>query len=143
MISSIAIGVLRTQIQKKKFDICAELISFSNELLIDLEYAVTPLPNLLQKCIKNHKLLFFISTDNLLKKESADSILNDEENEAISTFIYSLGKSDINSQIKLINGFIEYISFIQKKYLNDYEKYKKINLSFSLFFGLMICLVFA
>lgn len=93
--------------------------------------------------LNDYKNLEFIKTDFIEEKSTIKSILNSLENAEISNFIYSLGKSDLSTQIKQIELYMAKFKMYQEKYLSSYQKYQKIYLSLGLFSGLTFCLIIA
>ena len=62
---------------------------------------------------------------------SLDSPLNDEDSKRLSSFLYSLGKSDIKGQIKLIENFRNMMAEKEEYYKHEYAKKSKLNMTFS------------
>lgn len=145
IISSTAAGLALCEKLKTKILICRELSSLCDSLLLDLEYRVTPARELLEKLLSSGKAthLSFISSDCLSAKRDILSPLSRSENEEISLFFYSLGKSDISSQKKLILSFREYINKAETAYSEKYKKDSKLYVSFGLFFGIVFSLIWS
>lgn len=114
-------------------------------LLFDLEYRITPAKELLENalCSENTGHLGFISSECLNEKKRIISPLSKSENSEISSFLYSLGKSDVNSQKILISSFKEYINYSLKTYSEKYKKDSKLYVSFGLFFGIVFSLIWS
>jgi stage III sporulation protein AB len=106
---------------------------------MDLEYSVTPAMQLLEKSVS--KDLDFITCDSLLKLSPANTILSDEENERIGEFLYSLGKTDVKTQMKSIASFKEYINKSKMKYSETYKSKSKIYITFGLCIGIFVSLI--
>lgn len=143
MISSTGAGIAITSIQRKKYDISCDIIRLCDELILDLEYRVTPINILLKRCLENKQNLAFISSNVLTENTTIKSVLNSSENAIISSFLCQLGKSDVATQIKLIRGFKEEFNQVKSKYFEQYNRYKKVNLSFGIFVGITICILIA
>lgn len=126
---------------KNKCDICGELIRLCDDLTVDLNYKITPINDLLTSLLIDNKKLSFIDLDCVKENRILNSPLKREENKEISSFIYSLGKSDVKSQIKIINGFKLYLSKCEERYLEDYNKHKKLYTSLGVFIGLTISII--
>ena len=143
IVSSTSLGLLLSENSKKKVTVCSELVSFCDLLLLDLDYRITPAKELLENTLKNENLshLNFISGSNLIEKKNIVSCLSKSENEDIAAFLYSLGKSDVNSQKKLINAFKERIKNSMNIYSQKYKKDSKLYLSFGFFFGIVFSLI--
>lgn len=112
-------------------------------LCLDLGYTVTPITQLLNKILLDERLknLSFISSENIKSSKQVNSCLSGNENTEISQFLYSLGKSDIKSQISLIQGFKEYINSAEAEYNALYNKNSKLYISFGFFGGVVISLI--
>ena len=128
-----------------KILICSELTALCDSLLLDLEYRRTPAKELLETALNSEKArhLSFIPSDCLSVKTGIASPLSDRENEEISGFLYSLGKTDVYSQIRLISSFRDYISSSQRAYTEKYGKDSKLYVSFGLFFGIVFSLIWS
>lgn len=97
---------------------------------------------LLTELIKSFsfKYLDFLTMETIANQSVISSPLTDEENREISAFLYSLGKSNAQSQILLIDGFREYVKFMITKYSDAYTKNSKLFITFGFFSGALISL---
>ena len=77
----------------------------------------------------------------LKQRMKINSPLSAEDNELVSDFIYSLGKSDSNSQLKLIETFRKSIEQSKRKYEVDYSENSRLYLAFGLFGGVVFSLI--
>lgn len=145
IISATSVGVILCEKSKKKVVICKELMSFCDILLLDLDYKITPAKDLVDKALSSGKMphIDFISVKNLSDKKQVDSILSKSENFEISQFMFSLGKTDVNTQKKLISGFKEYINNSLNYYSERHKKDSKLYVSFGLFFGIVFSLIWS
>lgn len=143
IISSTSLGLILSDRLKQKVTVCRELSSLCDMLYIDLGYTVTPITQLISKLLLDERLsnLSFISSENIKSKKPIESCLSSSDNAEISRFLYSLGKSDINSQIKLIRGFKEYINSVEAEYHASFIKNSKLYISFGFFGGVVISLI--
>ena len=141
IVSSTGLGYHYSIQNKRKYLIFNDLCTFCDTLALDIEYSATPVKILVENSLNNLKNISFISLDNLIENMAVNSFLTHAENDKISSFFYSLGKSDVSSQIKLIMGFKEYSNICKNKYLDQYQKYNKLYLSFGFFSGVIISLV--
>ena len=114
-------------------------------LLLDLSYRITPATELLSNALKSDGIghLDFISTEFIKEKAHINSVLSKQENEEISRFLYSLGKTDVASQKKLILSFREYINNALKAYSEKHKRDSKLYVSFGLFFGIVFSLIWS
>jgi stage III sporulation protein AB len=143
IISTTSLGYHFSNDLKQKILVCRQLSVMCDLLLIDLGYTVTPIYQLLDKVLNDERLnkLNFISFDNVKKYKNVESCLAYSDNQELSNFLYSLGKSDVKSQINLITGFKEYINIREADYNTQYSKNSKLYLSFGFFGGVVISLV--
>lgn len=145
VICSTSMGLIVCNNKKKQVDICQQLITLCDFILIDYESKLTPIIELVDELLSYEclKKLNFIGKDNLIFNKPIESCLSSEENEKISSLLYSLGKTDVNAQIKIIKNFKEYIKRSENNYLENYNKYKKLYLSIGFLSGVCICIIFA
>ena len=145
ILTSTATGLYFSLNIKNKMDICRDLIKLCDTLLLDLDYKITPAPQLLKNALENSCItsLGFISENSLTKKTQVNSALSKSENEELSNFLFLLGKTDVNSQKKLISGFKEYAKNSLEKYTQKYKKDSKIYVSFGFFFACVLSLIWS
>lgn len=143
VLCSTMVGVLFVEKSKQKINICNQLIHFCDLLLIDYGYALTPTVLLVENLLNDDALsdLDFITHNHIKSRMSVKSCLSEEENEKISEFLYSLGKTDIKGQIKLVESFKSYIQLCRDNYSEYHKKNYKIFLSFGFFGGLAVSLI--
>lgn len=141
ILSSTSLGLLLSNNLKTKICICSELSKLCDELSVDLNYNVTPVIRLFDEKISNKSHLKFISTENIKSNALLNSNLSRDENRELSSFLYSLGKSDVTTQLMLINGFKQYIELSKNQYKKQYEKYSKLYLCYGAFFGIALTVV--
>ena len=124
---------------KKKINLCRALIDVANYILPEIKLRQTlPCEILASERLKS---LDFVGQDMLLDEQKANTPLNDEENETIGRFFYSLGKYDVHNQIKQIEEFKEYMASAMRKYEEEYKSKSKIFISVGFSFGTVIALV--
>lgn len=114
-----------------------------NELIIELEYRSSPILDIIENKAQKYKNLSFITNDNITNQVETCTSLKTDENTKINEFLQSLGKSDLNSQIKQIKAFEKEFDNKKNYYFEQFNKYRKINLSFGFFIGITFCLVIA
>lgn len=122
--------------QRDKIKVCDDLLSFCDEMLLELSYSLKPITSILES--SNSK---YILQSNILSNEIIETPLSDRENEKISEFLYSLGKSDVNSQVKIINTFKDYLESLRVMYIEKYKSKSKIYISLGVYSGIIISLV--
>ena len=145
IISSSAAGFLLCENIRKKVRICRDLIKLCDYLSADLSYRITPAKQLLENALKCDNLnnIDFISCENIEKNLVVISPLSRSENSELSAFLYSLGKTDVSTQKKLISGFKDYISGAMKAYDEKLKRDSKIYISFGFFFGALFSLIWS
>lgn len=141
IISSTGLGLQSSSRLRTKIEICTELSAFCDELILDLSYSVTPIIQLVEKKFEDKKHLNFISSKCIKCKSSLISPLSQAENSELSSFLYSLGKSDLKTQIKLIQGFKDYIEYSKNQYSVHYDKSSKVYVCYGAFIGIVVSLV--
>lgn len=143
ILSTTALGLLLSDKSKKRISICNQLIGFCDLLSMDLSYTVNPINKIITKIINNdrYKNLDFITQDCVKQKSVISSPLSAAENEEISQFLYSLGKSDIKSQLLLIEAFREYVSHSRCVYREKHKKDSKLFVTFGFFSGVVVSLL--
>lgn len=127
----------------KQKNICRQLVILSDIILQDLNYKMTPAPVILKNALTDPRLrgLNFINADNLVKKENIRSCLNDEQNQEISCFLYSFGKSDINTQINLVKRFKGYVQNAENEYKRTLTKNAKLYVALAFFGSSVVSIV--
>lgn len=132
--TGLALGLCSNLVKQK--NTCRQLVILSDIILQDLNYKMTPAPLILKNALNDSRLrgLNFINADNLVNKERIKSCLNDEQNEEISCFLYSFGKSDINTQINLVKKFKGYVQNAENEYKRTLTKNAKLYVALA-FFG--------
>lgn len=96
-------------------------------------------------CGLDENFLNCISSENLIEKEKLFSNINfltDDEQNTIFLFFKSLGRSDMENQLKEIKNFENKFSAFQTQSNNDYKKYGKLSLKLSVIASLMIIVIF-
>lgn len=110
---------------------------------MDLSYTVNPINKIVSKISDNdrYKNLDFITQDCIKQKSMISSPLTSSENEEISQFLFSLGKSDLKSQMCLVDSFKEYISNSLSFYREKHKKDSKLFVTFGFFSGVVISIL--
>ena len=139
ILSTTSIGILLSEKAKQRVEICTELIQLCDVLRLDIGFRNTPLDRLISSL--SFKWLDFLTVENIASERVVNSPLRNEENAEISRFLYSLGKSDSTRQLKLIEGFRDYMNSVKSSYKNEYIKNSKIYIGFGFFSGAVVSLV--
>ena len=139
ILSSLMTGIYMTENIKAKIKICRELVDLANYILPEIKLKQTSAFDLFES--SKFKNLDYVGQDMLIFEQSAKTPLSQEENRSIGSFFYSLGKYDVDNQIKQIEFFKEYMSSSLRKYEEMYKSKAKIYLSLGFSFGIVITLV--
>ncbi len=131
-------GIYLTENIKRKINICCDLVALTNYILPEIKLKQTSVSDLFAS--PEFEKLDFAGQDMLLSEQSAKTSLSDDENKIIGGFFYSLGKYDVENQIKQIEAFREYMTESQRKYEEMYKSKAKIYLSLSFSFGIIVTL---
>ena len=132
-VSCTAAGLHSSDLLRQRYKICAELKTMCDMMIVDLGYSVTPAVLMLDSLLSDNRFkhLGFIDSNCIKRMTSLDSPLSDEDSKRLSSFLYSLGKSDIKGQIKLIENFRNIMAGKEEYYKQEYIKKSKLNMTFS------------
>ncbi|MBR3737748.1 MAG: hypothetical protein IKN26_03320 [Eubacterium sp.] len=145
IISTTGLGIYLSGKSKQKIIICRDLISLCDGLLLDLNYKITPAGELIESIVESRKLesLKFIGKNCLIRQKKIDSPLSDSDNKEVSSFLFMFGKSDVETQKKLVSNFRENINLSLKKYTDKHSKDSKLYITFGLFSGLIVSIIWS
>ena len=143
--SSTGAGLYLSNKSRMRTVVCRELISFCDGLLLDLNYKITPAAELIEGVVSSRKLKYLkaVDRDFLIREKRFASPLCQKDNEEISGFLFSLGKSDVKTQLKLINDFKEYINCRLNEYTEKHKKDSKLYVSFGVLFGVAFSFIWS
>ncbi len=110
----------------------------------DLMYKATPINTLVEQIITDSQLthLKFINRECITDIAPVASPLSSAANKELSHFLHSLGRSDTGTQLALINSFRDYISKEEEILKENHSKNSRLYLSFGVFSGVLIALIF-
>ena len=125
----------------QKFDV---EIAFSRQRVQNI---ITSLDEKLKNnlCGLDKNFLNCISSENLIEKENLFfdiNFLTDDEKNTIFLFFKSLGRSDMENQLKEIKNFDSKFTAFQTQSNSDYKKYGKLSVKMSIIASLMIVVIF-
>lgn len=145
IITTTSIGIYYSNNIKSQIIICESLSLLCDDLINDISFKKTPIIQLLDTKLKLEKYsnLSFISHKNIKEKRQVKSCLSSDENERLSLFLYSLGKSSPSALIAEINTFKFYIEESKNKYYETYKKNSRLYIMLGFFSGVIIALVIA
>lgn len=126
----------------RRFNICRELASFCELLKNEIAVRQTPACEVVNSINgrDSFKSLSFLNDDYIKSSKIPDSILTKEQNKKIGDFLYSLGKSDISSQLVHIDEFKQYISNAQEQYSLQYKSKSRLYVMLGVCSGIIISL---
>ena len=107
-------------------------------------YKNTPVKVLVSDVISTQKLthLSFINPEKICDEICISSPLQSAANKELSAFLSSLGRSDTTTQLDLIDGFRSYLCAEEEKLRITHAKNARLYLSFGVFSGLLVALIF-
>ena len=137
------IGFIMYDNSRKKVAVCRELIAFCDCLRRDFMYKATPIGELVSDIVSSSELkeIKFINSDSITECKTVVSPLSADADRELNSFLHSLGRSDVQTQLDLIAGFRDYLIELENKYRNNHIKNSRIYLSFGLFSGVTVALV--
>lgn len=126
----------------RRCNICRELVSFCELLKNEIAVRQTPACEVVNSINgrDSFKSLSFLNDDYIKSSKIPDSILTKEQNKKIGDFLYSLGKSDISSQLVQIDEFKQYISNAQEQYSLQYKSKSRLYVMLGVCSGIIISL---
>lgn len=126
----------------RRCNICCELASFCELLKNEIAVRQTPACEVVNSINgrDSFKSLSFLNDDYIKSSKIPDSILTKEQNKKIGDFLYSLGKSDISSQLVQIDEFKQYISNAQEQYSLQYKSKSRLYVMLGVCSGIIISL---
>jgi len=144
MLATSTVGYSMYESSKKRLVIYRELIVLCGCLKRDFLYRATPILPLIDQTVERYKLthLSFINSDVLKDGRNINSPLSSAVNKELNNFVHSLGMSDIQTQILLIDGFCDYITKEEEEQKINHSKNARLYLTFGVFSGLMAALIF-
>ena len=142
ILSTTLTGVALARKARLKELICAELYGLCGRLGDSIRFTQAPIKPLLSGLISSDfRHLGFITPDMVEARCNPKSCLSDSENKAIGEFLFSLGKTNTESQLNLILAFGENIKKSKEAYAELYRKNSKIYITFGIFSGILISLI--
>ena len=136
-------GFLQAQKIRQKRLICRELAALCNALLSAISYRSDSVVSLLDKLLTqpDYRRLTFLSSAQIKQRQPVMSPLKREENETLSAFLYSLGKSDLSSQQRAVKCFYDYITQCEADYAERYRHDAGLFVCFGFFGTALLALI--
>ena len=141
--SGLSAGLLRALEMKRRERICRQFGSLCIRLMNDVQYRATPVADLLDCLLQeeDYRLLSFCSSDCIRHLCILQSPLSSEENARTASFLYSLGKSDADSQLALIREFQDYMEERRLAYAAQYQRNARVYTALGLFGSAVLALI--
>ena len=107
-------------------------------------YRSTPVSELLFELLGGDRLsrLDFIKSENITDDVPVDSPLSDVANKELSGFLQSLGRSDTDTQLDLINSFRDFVIKEEERLKLSHAKNSRLYISFGVFSGVLVAIAF-
>lgn len=142
-LSGILVGLTLCADIKRKIKICNQLIKLCEMLLVEFSFRQPPIIEAVKNIIKRCSLdsISFIDDEYFYSVKVTDTPLSKDENNELAIFIHSLGKSDLKSQVNIVNSFCEYIKEVKTKYSDMYASKSKVYLAMGFSLGLVLSLI--
>lgn len=144
ILATSAAGFSMYQNSKLRLEICRELIVLCDCLRRDMMYKSTPVKELVADVIESQNLthLGFINPEKICDENYIYSPLQSTANKELSAFLSSLGRSNAETQLDLVDSFRSYMCSEEEKLKISHTKNSRLYLSFGVFSGLLIALIF-
>ena len=112
-------------------------------LLVEFSFRQQTIIEAVKNIIKRCSLdsISFIDDEYFYSVKVTDTPLSKDENNELAIFIHSLGKSDLKSQVNIVNSFCEYIKEVKTKYSDMYASKSKVYLAMGFSLGLVLSLI--
>lgn len=140
ILSTCTVGVVMYDNSRKRLIVCREFVVLCDALIRDFMYRATPINLLVDTIVKDCQLTHIESA--LQSGETQSLPLTNSENKEVQSFLNSLGKSDRETQIALVDSFRDYIAKEEEIHRKTHSKNARLYLSFGVFSGVLIALVF-
>lgn len=142
-LASTLLGVHLCDAAQKRLRICIALEQLCRALEVEIGFRADAMPQLLEFLLKKQEfaVLSFLSAEQIKQRLPVDSLLSETENERLSQFLFSLGKSDLTSQKKLLEDFWAYMKQCEMHYSEKHSKQAGLYPAFGFFFGALISLL--
>ncbi len=119
---------------------CREILLLCDCIRRDFMYRMTPLHELLLQSVESQHLTHL---DFLLQYGEGDFVhtaLPQEANGELNSFLASLGKSDLPTQMDLLSSFQNYMEKEEAHLKSHHARYAALQLAFGVFSGAIIVL---
>lgn len=97
---------------------------------------------------ETNQIMIELANDDRLKKFDFEldvnkSPLNESENEKVKNLFNSIGKYDLDTQLKLIDEFMGNFKMLKEEYKSYYDSHKKLYIASSLLSGILVAVLLA
>lgn len=130
---------------KKKCETADLLCRLADEVALLLDFRLTSTQDILTHLNRDERFdgLDFIHDFNIEKKSPVHTNLERKDNEELSDFLYSIGTTDLENQLRITEGYKAFANTRKAYYQQEYEKRRKLYSAFGLSGGMVIALLLA
>lgn len=143
MLSGTLTGLALCERMVHRVLICRRLTALCREMLTAISYRSVSVVQLLDELLRKeeYRRLSFISSMHIKQCLPVASPLRSEENEALSAFLYSLGKSDIQSQKRAVCSFCDTCTDWENHYADQLRRNGGLCVGFCFFSAAILSLM--
>lgn len=124
--------------KKRQIKYIEDLLYVSRKISVMLKSISADTQSIMKSLMSDSRLTEFdFSLDEKL------SPLNNNENEKIRELFYSIGKYDLDSQLRIIDEFEGNFKMLRDEYQSRYDSHKKLYLAVSLLSGVLVAVLLA
>lgn len=135
---SFSLGIMTVKYKKRQIEYIDDLLYISRKTAILLKSVSADTQSIMKSLKKDSRLANF---DFSLEQKS--SPLKENENEKIRDFFHSMGKYDLDSQLKIIDEFTGNFKMLKDEYQVRYDSHKKLYIAVSLLSGVLVAVILA
>lgn len=135
---SFSLGVMTARYKKRQITYIDTLIYIAQKISIMLNSITAETQQIMNELKSDEKLKNF---DFELSDEK--SPLNASENEKVRQMFLSIGKYDLDSQLKLIEEFTGNFKMLKEEYQSHYDSHRKLYIASGLLSGVLIAVLLA
>lgn len=135
---SFSLGIMTVKYKKRQIKYIEDLIYIAGKTAVLLKSVSADTQSIKNSLINDSRL-----TDFDFSLEEKTSPLNECENEKVREFFSSIGKYDLDSQLKIIEEFTGNFKMLKEQYQSHYDSHKKLYIAVSLLFGVLAAVLLA
>lgn len=156
VVTCTALGILKSKRYESREYILREAVALFEGMKNEINYTLTPIPNAIEAVRQNMKtplrevmgavsfelLQYNVSNEGITNEISRLEELTPYDRQIISNGIISLGKTDVDGQIGVINMSVNTLKNQLDESIEEKKKNSKLYKTVGLAMGLMIAIVF-